>query len=478
MRDALGQREARALLLSMGALWAVLLAMVPTQWDDLHFLQEWEGCRDSLWQSAYTIWMSDNGRVSNLASMLALGLLPRWAWGLLGGLSAFLLFRYVMRLSFERGQITWRTAALTGLICTLFLPWYNNIVLTPYWCGYVFGTVGALWLIYRMAAGGRLFWWDIALAVLAGAWHEGFTVPVCCGLLMAFLCVRRWRTGRFWWLFLPYALGVLSVLTSPSWWTRAGAQGEIHAAVGGGSLLIYLCVAGALALITLFVPLVRSLRGDAVGVTLYTVVVISMILGVATRFSPRGFFLADACAVILWMRALRPLRWRVLRPLCYGGVVVVVLVMFSSIIVQARMRKAHAQILSEMEGVRRPVALFIDTPTAPWYTLGIPATTTWRNAEQQIYYPGVSVLPADLRRVERAQMRRLGGNAGVYAYRGHLLIDANHELALRKYRFGTEWGVTLSLNASAIPFRTADGASYTLLEPRVTLPYTSVDTLP
>ncbi|MDE6295256.1 MAG: hypothetical protein K2M03_04245 [Muribaculaceae bacterium] len=158
------------------------------------------------------------------------------------------------------------TAYAIPLLFFLILPWYDYLLATSYMLNYVLSTVLTVWVIYgfeRLKTGmsvAEYCCWCVT-AFLAGWNHEGFAVPLMCGLVvwMAAECftgkVVSWRRIL---LTVFTGLGVLLIFCGPTFGSRSRSWFEAVSAMPSWEFMIQLApsLSVSLAAVVLSVPAV------------------------------------------------------------------------------------------------------------------------------------------------------------------------------------------------------------------------------
>ncbi len=161
-------------------------------------------------------YLTDNGRLSNILFTLLI-CLPKWVLATLTSVLNALSLLMLARLA---GLGPRRPAAAVWL-CLLFsatLPWYDGIFSLCFQFNYVWAMALMLFALMLFLSGRRLSPVPLFfLGIIAGAWHEGFSVP----LLSACVLLAFWRRGRFLSpgriaLMLGLLAGVGWLLSSPA----------------------------------------------------------------------------------------------------------------------------------------------------------------------------------------------------------------------------------------------------------------------
>lgn len=179
--------------------------------------------RDGLpWDSIAETWRThyqyDNVRMADIFLPVML-FFPSWLNASMLSVCFGLTVVMLCRLA---GVDPWRSPLMPLMTCMLCLsfPWRENIAVFAYQINYFGAMFVCVALVYyvRRHVDGR--GWPTALGALlfglfAGTWHEGFTAPVCGGLGLVWLIVRRARTRVVFLAALGMSVGFLLLMSSP-----------------------------------------------------------------------------------------------------------------------------------------------------------------------------------------------------------------------------------------------------------------------
>lgn len=232
----------------------VFLIGMPKNSDDYWFsyhLWDWFGSQGILnpehggnilkagipWHEIYDTYVEhyhiDCFRLGNMVAVPLL-LFPKWvASGI-----ALLLWIYAMFASFRLAGVDWRRSALVPAMLFVWgflMPWSNTLGCIMFQYNYIPpAAIGlALLLCLRSsAAGWRPLTATALLGFMLGWWHEGFAVPVICGLVALAVLRRDCRNRRFLVAVLAIAAGMCLLLTSPMFWCKAENSGLSKMGIG------------------------------------------------------------------------------------------------------------------------------------------------------------------------------------------------------------------------------------------------------
>lgn len=216
--------------LLFGCLYQVSTPMIDDYWFSegsrgLHGLAEKLAWLGDIWQSRR---LTDTWRLANVIGPVFLVILPRLVFSVCTALMIFAALRcggliIVPRRGSMRPWL-WATAFV------FYLPWYDGMMCVMFAVNYVWTTALVLAVVWWLlcpgnAAGSRLSLPAVAVAFMAGWFHEGLSFPVLCGgfamLSWEWLQTRRASRSRIV-LLLAVLAGFSMVLTAASFWSREG----------------------------------------------------------------------------------------------------------------------------------------------------------------------------------------------------------------------------------------------------------------
>lgn len=223
-RGISGRKAALAVVCFIGFLVAMQLAAVPLVGDDLVYKGAFEGPHtySESWLRLPN-WILDerrvsNGRVLNLLLPLLLAL-PQWVLaGMCGAFAAVMIWQGARAAGCRSGLATVTFAAASLVV----LPWWDSMTLFACQTNYV--AASALLLIsYNLMTDDkvRCLWLWIPVVAIAGACHEGASVPLLVGLTAYYAVNRRRPDWYHFALLAAFAAGALFVTFSPGILSRA-----------------------------------------------------------------------------------------------------------------------------------------------------------------------------------------------------------------------------------------------------------------
>lgn len=247
------------LLLLFTAAIGVFLIGMPKYTDDYWFLRnlsEWyysQGIADAteggnifkagmpwreVFQTQYELWKYDNVRLGNQLVVFFL-LLPKWV----GSGISLLAWIYTMFISFRMARVDIKCSALVFLAVIMwgvFVAWSNQMGSMVFQYNYVLATAVSLWLISllnfwkpdnressrsrhsavfsRFAAGAGCF----IVGIIAGWWHEAFSISVFAGLCFLCLLFKECRNYKTFCAMAGLLIGIAILVEAPGTEIRAG----------------------------------------------------------------------------------------------------------------------------------------------------------------------------------------------------------------------------------------------------------------
>lgn len=216
-------------------LCGTMLAITPWQLDDIAYGIPWKAAMEGagpgpgLGETADFMayhWHYVNGRLGDKLMPVALGIVPKWLFGLLGAAACFVLLRETALTAF--GSVQRHPLRSSALACAmmLLLPWGSYMFLTNMFLNYGFGAAlaaAAVRLFFR-GSGARASMPRMAgaaaLGFLAGAWHESFAAGMLPGMTLLLLLSPRWRRRLPLAVWTGIAAGLAFILCSPGFWNR------------------------------------------------------------------------------------------------------------------------------------------------------------------------------------------------------------------------------------------------------------------
>lgn len=401
------------------------------------------------------IWQTENGRLANYISPLFSTIMPRMAGAIILGAAITLMITGAARLAVPYGRIGWKT--ITAVCCgTIFaLPWHENIILVDYTLNYPFAACLEIWFLYVMMyglyrkskylRGTAALCLYVLLALCAGSVHEGFAVPVFCGLAVIAIRHRFSREAKWWILFAVFTIGMMSSLLSPGIWERADVAGGstiIQKIIRGKHVIAFgmgaiVCLAAAVAT-GLLHPATRK-RLDAIYkedrfIALFVIMTVSAAIAMYTSYA-RGAWIGELSAIIMLVSLVRETctgtRFKRIKS-CIATVMLLVTSAFciGNVYWQYRFHIQDREITTLLEQSADGCVYFDGDFYPPVYTLQQPFHLRWISnfalaaaAMNDSLHNRIRILPTDFsKHVEPTQCDAVAGTAGACYLNGHLIV--------------------------------------------------------
>lgn len=189
--------------------------------DPIHYGMPWH----NFWETMVAHYYHDNARLSNYVATVLL-IFPKWV----GSAIPALCWVYVMWGSLKLANVNWRESALIPFAIFLWifgLPWRDYLGSLMYQFNYVVASalcIGLLNLIRSHVLGrwGRLGLF--VLAVVVGAWHEGFSAFMIAGLTMVLLLSKEVDRKNILIALTGLGIGFVWLLMCPNFFTRVDQE--------------------------------------------------------------------------------------------------------------------------------------------------------------------------------------------------------------------------------------------------------------
>jgi len=462
-------------LLTIAVIYGVFSYLTPYIFDDIVFrncyLKHNGGSGafslQALVDFAREVRAYDNGRLANILSPVATMMVPRWLFAAMVGAGVATMFSLMARIAgvpFGRRPYAVLLLWVSSLV---LLPWRNSIMVNDYLLNYLGSSLAVLTFLCFVseAADGSLRGWRmacaVAVAVVAGWFHEGFSVPLCGGMAV-FAFSKKLRLPCAWWvLAVVFGLASLFVVFAPGTMARAGR--EFNGQDIAGKIKIACTVLPALLLMAgvvfaaVIIPGMRSaLKSLFARPALFILFFASLFAGVivmVVHSDPRAGWPAELYAMIVMLSFLSCFhvgkRWR--RPvMALSGVLyVAVCVFFVNVLSwQARFAAQQSEIERMFEASPTGTVFYdiIDPRTVRKQTLFLPTRSQWVTPFQYnaINDPDVlsdkyySVVPSCLARYSADNARQLDGNGGLTEFEGVLVGEDGDYIAVEEGRYSDE----------------------------------------
>ncbi len=195
----------------------------PYQYDDLMFMSPFKGykeCGESFnWGNIFSMWSElwnyNNIRFGNLSTPLTLVLFPKWLTNFLTSALSIAMIVYCARLSKIKMSQYAQYFCLSFLIIAA-LPWWDRIAVADYAINYVWASaIGLVFLSEFLNGQKSPFLLLLPLCFISGGMHEGFTMPLLCGMIPYLLLNCKSINRRQWIMIAAFIIGFIVIMTSP-----------------------------------------------------------------------------------------------------------------------------------------------------------------------------------------------------------------------------------------------------------------------
>lgn len=319
-----GNKSARigwwGVLLLVTLLYALLEALTPLQFDDLQFAAGYgseSGFSLERWvRFATEVRAADNSRIANLLAPFTSVISP-WPtiWPLIAGGSMGAVVALISRLSgFGRN---WKAAGIVWLFCTLFLPWRNNLLVADYMLNYIVASAITLLFLKQLAELRQCNALRLAgmllLAIIAGGWHEQFSLSSCAGIAMAWVMARQHPSRAQIAVASVYAISAVVFFLSPGMISRLGDEVGNSYSDGLLKAIVDLALVAAAVGITFVMLLSRAgrrhlsrLMREPRFILFFISMLAGAVISLGAGHKPRSATWPEICAMIVLAYMLRP----------------------------------------------------------------------------------------------------------------------------------------------------------------------------
>ena len=462
MKDACRtERDPRAftilILLSIVVIYGIFSYLTPYVLDDIVFRNcylKHSGGSESFSLSALVDFARevrdyDNGRLANILSPIATMMVPRWLFALITGIGVAAMYMMMLKIASIPSKMRPYAILSVWLFSLVLLPWRNNIIVNDYLLNYLYSSLAilAFVLLLSKSAQRRLKVGQmsaaIVIALVAGWFHEGFSIPLC-GAMGIYAISRRFRLPAQWWLLaIVFGLSSLFVFLSPGILSRAGrelnGQGISEKIKVLCTVLPAVLLLSGIILSAFFLPQVkRIMKCVMMRPAIFMLVFASLFAGIIVLMvnsDQRAGWPAELYAMTVLLafipfchverrkNALKVVAWLAYIAIC--GFFVNVLVW------QHRFYRQHMEIVRLMEESRSGTAFYdiIDPRDVRKSTLFLPLRGQWVTSFQLdvINDPDIpsekyrSVVPQCLSRYDSSAARKIDGNGRLVDFEGVLV---------------------------------------------------------
>lgn len=247
------------LIAAIGVAFALWFYWTPIMDDDLHYMLYF---RDFLinggdyrlsdvWQLITTEWHTNNIRWVNMITAVTHTVVPKWMMSAILGLCTSLILKWTIDLAGAKGKPLASIAVIAMVVCCL--PWHANLGIMDYALNYVVTSAIILlylklWLYPSNKSSRGAYAWLSIIGLLAGSSHEGFALPVMCGMAVYAAANIGKIKSRQIILAITFLIGLLIQLSAEGKtsravpdWSRSLAQ-WIHTLVFFSPMFSLMCV--------------------------------------------------------------------------------------------------------------------------------------------------------------------------------------------------------------------------------------------
>lgn len=222
-------------LVAIFVIYTLLEWAFPIMYDDWAFMAMWKSHSPSgnfslsAWLEFYdNIRNYHNGRLANALTPFSTVISP-WnsLFPIFTGIAVAVVICLAERFaSFNKRSNNFLFLTLCWFLLLILLPWRDSIFVADYALNYIFSAaVTLLFIAYLIRCEYKgwnpyLFVFAIPFAIVAGIWHEGFSITACVGFGV-FILVKRFRISwQFYAVFFLYLISALFCLCAPGMMSR------------------------------------------------------------------------------------------------------------------------------------------------------------------------------------------------------------------------------------------------------------------
>ena len=450
--------------------YAVFCYCVPLSVDDYMYVNRWNtstGFSPFSFESYLKFIRAnrafDNFRICNMLVPMAVCFQPAMSifpifTGLMTGAILFLGYRLVNPQP-QRLKQAFICALLWGEII-MFLPWFN-LFIADYALNYIWSGAISLFAIFlalkiidnRLSTGAFLL--SLAVAFIAGGWHEGFSLPTLSGLALLAIMKKGKLPGRFYAFFLIYLLSAIFFLWSPGMWARMGRT------MGGVTVgADYSAFAVVILLTAYILVLALSVRGRKIlaegvhnpfFVTGLGIIAAGYLIAILTDGSPRTFFWADLAATInltiLINASLESVKSRAFYATATAFLISLCLLQSAACIrMQLSIRREGNEILKMLRASERGMIFYdiLIPKSLPWFYREMPVYDPWHSTWQYMLFLELlntdfgGVVPEVLETVQIEKLTPLREEPEFYEVDGHIFSTNFVKSEWSQYNLGVD----------------------------------------
>lgn len=471
---------------------ALLYAVSPMQADDFWYLMTaataWSPLEamQRVWQESVRHWSFDTGRLANLICAPFLTVVPKWAFAMLCAAALVIIVHYSRWLADASARSMRSFLLVAGIVFAL--PWFDFMFSVVFALNYLWTSslvLMALWYVFKAdhhwhfsaarTVGGML------ICLLAGWMHEGFSVPLLCGIVACFIVERRLPARRSQLFIGAFAVGALLIAVSPALHARVadgvygfgrfdGTKAVAVASLFNCLYLVFVAVAAA----TLFRRPDR--RAVARIVSLLTATTVSTAMLYLFYTGPRMAWFGQLFSGIGILYCCSLYRFRLRhgwKALWTTLIIIGVAAHLGYAIVWQQRLTREFDAVRELYTVSADGRVFFDvTRTRVDASLLKPSFRQFNESspiQQFSYYygphkPDLRLLPADLQRVDTTRVRPTS-DPRLVVYGRHVLVTDTLVDRRMRLEFLSPEGEWVASRSRMEKFTDSEGRAYTLVVP-------------
>ena len=265
---------------------------------------------EGLWACWCDHFRTDNIRLANIIFTFFL-LIPKMIPSVISGLFVGVMLWLAAKVSGINSRNPLLMAVM-ALMLSFLLPWYEQMFTLCFAFNYIWASVLMLMLAYIFFCKETLpaVAWSFILGLIAGAWHEGFSVPLLCGFTVYAILCRRIINRRHIAMMLGLVVGILWLANAPGLQMNVGYKTtSLELAVILHKLVLYhvplLLLIGTV-IIALITRNTRKLIIDPQFVALASIcmvgVMLNLMINVGVRTGWVGYLFGIIATIYLWKK--------------------------------------------------------------------------------------------------------------------------------------------------------------------------------
>lgn len=480
-----------------------MYALTPVVGDDLWYtvtVGDAEGLEamKRVWSEICRHWYFDTGRLANIMNLPFLTVIPKWVFGILCGALMWVVIR-MSRSLIQASPCSMRAMIMVFGIA-IILPWLDNMysvvfALNYFWTGAM--TLVSVIFMFRTMRGWKprpfVFYAGIVVCIFAGWMHEGFSVPVLCGIPVYWLLSGREKSWRALMPAGAFAMGAFLIFVSPAF--RNSLSDAIPCIKGFSrmdaflSITVFNCCYYIFILIMAITFAVRKIRqrllSDSLSLAVLMFILISTtvstVIFITYYDGPRmGWYSQLFCCIgILICARFYPMRlyqiWGVVWSVVICGFIAVNFI--ASISKQSELRDEYHAVVN-LYGASPDGKVFYDIiPRCADITLMKP-TYQFYNGVSSPYFstrygagkPEIVLLPTDLKFVDPRELKMAKSDASICIYRNRILATDTagySQKPVHMLHIVTDNGLSFDSRCGSVKFTDITGITYVWLVPHI-----------